>query len=157
MSEPEEWHELDQASVRNGLRAIIRRDMPDEYGDQVKALGQLMSIVREEVAAALTLNLHLFVRYHAKDSVADARALVEQLERDLSSLGLALAYPETAAPLRLTVAATPPRSESESWLQIEPLQSGSRSGVQRLTNPPPPLKLVPEPSRQSGRFRDNSP
>lgn len=142
----DEWHELDQASVRKSLQDIIR-DMPGDYGDLRFALKQLLTITSEEIADALVGDLNRFMEYHPKKSLQDARSLVEEVERDLAGLGLVIQHPITKEPARLTVAATPPTKDTQGWIQVEALNSASKTPPMRLGDVLPRLDIMPEPPR----------
>lgn len=141
----DEWHELDQASVRASLFDLIRRGMPDEYGSLVPALHTFVRIVKEEMAAALRTGVNLFMEYSNPRSRAEAQALLRELSADLEPLGLSLADPESGVPIRLVVAPTPPSDERQSWFQIESIDPQTHLPPRRLTLPLPRFSLAPHP------------
>lgn len=156
--EPEEWHELDQASTRKSVRDIMRRQMPDDYGDRLPALRRFMDIVHEELIGAVKGGVNAFIELSPKATPQEARALVEELDRDLSILRLALQHPQTGEPSRLTVAASPPPSPQQGWLQIEPVdRQHSRTPTVRLPRIVPPLDLMMEPGHQPSTTRYRGP
>ena len=148
----QQWHELDQESVRKSLNDIIFH-FPESIDGQMEALTQLTTIVQERVAhhAAQQINLH--IQQSPTGRAAETRELVEEINGWLSGLRLALKDPASGTPCRLMLAPTPPKSESESWLQLEPLVPTVGKKPIRLPAVHPWLDLVAEPSRHKGTDR----
>lgn len=150
MSDESEWDELDQTSVRKGLRKFIA-DMPEDRNeDRVQALRRLREIVSEEIIQGYQTIFSGTLTFEYKDTLADARKVVEMLSRDLAMLGLAIKHPRTAEPTWLTVAPTPPRGD-ESWFQLEPVDPSRGTRPERLMRPVLSLKLCEFPPQQPGR------
>lgn len=154
--EEHEWSDLDQVSTRKSIREIIRDDIPNDFGEQVVALQQLSTIVKEEMADALAPGLNTLLAIHPAHTREQATDLTATIESSLASLGLALEDPATHAPVSLTVAPTPPQREGQSWLLMEPLLKGAGQTPKRLTGSLPKFGLVTEPARDLYQDRSRS-
>ncbi|MBK7406448.1 MAG: hypothetical protein IPJ41_18085 [Phycisphaerales bacterium] len=143
---------MDQISVRKSLRDVIEA-MPGEYAGFATALKQFGALVRAESARAYTELLNLHLATAPKDTLGEARHLIEAIDNDLAELGLAIKAPGTGAVSRLTLATTPPVRPGESWFALEPLQPVRGLGAQRLSRPLPTLHVVPQPPRDTSPHR----
>jgi len=152
VDEEEDWNELDQVSVEKGIREHIY-DMPeDDYQKRFEALSKLRSIVMDKIAKGFYMSFSHIMQTHPKETVAEARTIVERLAPDLNSLGLAIKHPDTAEPMKLTLSKTPP-GEDESWFQLEPMTAGSSARSVRLPSPLPFLYLCEAPTTYSGQSK----
>ncbi|MGD9691421.1 MAG: hypothetical protein AB7G17_01105 [Phycisphaerales bacterium] len=144
MDGDKEWHELDQISLRKSIREVIY-DLPaDRYEERLRALLQLQTIVAEEIAQGFYPAVSHALQNSPKDTLSEARDLVERLSQDLTKLGIAIEHPKTGDAMWLRIAPTPPRS-GESWFQIIPVGAGGDVRPERLPRPIPFLKLRPLP------------
>ncbi|HEY4311625.1 MAG TPA: hypothetical protein VGN12_19420 [Pirellulales bacterium] len=140
-------------ALREFVRKAVRDNLPDEYRDKVPLLKELMQVVRDAIAAELQVNVNLILDNYPKETAPQARRLVDLLENDFAALGLAFKDPRTGAPSRLTLAATPPQNEDQSWLQLEPLPGTKATPPNRLERPLPLLPIIsaPSPSRTANQ------
>lgn len=137
MAEDQEqgWGELDEASFRNSVGHIIFHQLPDNSFNQwFEALQRLRSIVADEVASGVSSWVSTLASHLPKNSRADAQKLVDTISDALDSVGLAIRHPKSGAPMRLTLASTPPNA-GESWLQLESYSDPGSVRAERLPFP----------------------
>jgi len=123
-----EWSELDQIAFRKNLHDTVDRNLPcHDVDHQLIALGQLKSIVTDELARALRDGLNSAIHTQSQETYAEAHELAQWVSQNLDELGLAMKHPETGEPVRFALAKTPPKS-GESWFVYESYQpqTGSR-------------------------------
>lgn len=148
------WHGLDETQFRMNIRAVaedIVAHEVDSYARMIRELGRVRQIVAEELGTALRRDLNLYIEYQDTSTRAACRVLADRVNADLSELGLALSLPGAPFPAKLGVAATPP-GPSQSWLQLEPLDTSSGRRPRRLSGPAlDKLDLIPAEPAQAGR------
>lgn len=143
-----EWDELDQSSVRKSLKDIVK-EFPETIDDRLVAMKQLMALVYETVSYDLAQHLNPYMDHHKRETAADAKRLAEEVDTWLADLHLAIKHPESGVPCRIALAKTPPRSENESWLELEPLDHSKHSARIRLPDPLKWLSIVAQPTRSA--------
>lgn len=117
-------------------------------------MAELRTIVTEEIAGAIRDSFFYFMRHGRRDTASDAKRLVDTLSGSLDDLGLAIRNPKTGEPMLLAMARTPPQA-GESWLELQPIKSGSSTIPLRLPDlmREVPIALCPAPPSESQRKR----
>jgi hypothetical protein len=148
----EQWHELDQASVRKSIKELLK-SLPDDYSPRVAAFKQLDAIMREEMASGLRYVVNALVSHHPRESAAQAQQLVTLINGDLASLHLALKHPLTDRPGRLGLTA-PSTDPAHSWVQVESFDDDAKKPYRlRHSMKMTDLELIAAPPQVNHRQR----
>lgn len=151
------WHGLDEGQqrleLRNQIRSIVSSEVEDD-ARMIRQLTKLKAMVGEEIASGVTTHFNDRLRVGNHVDRASSMEFASIFNQALSDLGLVVSYPSVGFPAKLGVAATPPASRLESWLQLEPVDPASKDPPYRLPRSFERFQVIPTPNppqRRSAR------